>query len=174
MTAAELNENKNQKVVIEALARLNDDNIYYSICGKGPNEDNLRALIKSKGLEERVRLLGYRTDMDEILQTADVFAFPSIREGLGVAAVEALMCNIPVIAADNRGTREYVSDGSNGIVCSYDDAEEFKDAIELLYKDSAYRERMADRCRASVSQFTVEEVEKTMIQVYSKALGESR
>ena len=48
--------------------------------------------------------------MDEILQTADVFAFPSIREGLGVAAVEALMCNIPVIAADNRGTREYVSD----------------------------------------------------------------
>ena len=84
------------------------------------------------------------------------------------------MCNIPVIAADNRGTREYVSDGSNGIVCSYDDSEEFKDAIELLYKESSYRERMADRCRASVSQFTVEEVEKTMIQVYSKALGESR
>lgn len=174
VTAAELNENKNQKVVIEALARLNDDNIYYSICGKGPNEDNLRALIKSKGLEERVRLLGYRTDMDEILQTADVFAFPSIREGLGVAAVEALMCNVPVIAADNRGTREYVSDGSNGIVCQYDSPDEFAEAIELLYKDRNYRNRMADRCRESVKLFTVEEVEKTMIQVYSKALGESR
>lgn len=174
VTAAELNENKNQKVVIEALAQLGNDNIYYSICGKGPNEDNLRALIKSKGLEERVRLLGYRTDMDEILQTADVFAFPSIREGLGVAAVEALMCNIPVIAADNRGTREYVSDGSNGIVCQYDSPDEFAEAIELLYKDRTYRTRIADRCRESVKLFTVEEVEKTMKQVYSKALGERR
>ncbi len=195
VTAAELNENKNQKVVIEAVAALvnkyetsaSNDNehntdyagranktfsIYYTICGKGPNEDKLRELIKSKGLEDRVRLLGYRTDMNEILQTADVFAFPSIREGLGVAAIEALMCNVPLIAADNRGTREYASDGSNGIVCRYDSPEEFEEAIELLYENEAYRQRMADRCRESVRKFTIEEVEKTMIKVYARVLGE--
>lgn len=195
VTAAELNENKNQKVVIEAVAALvnkyetsagNDNkhnanyagksnrtyNIYYTICGKGPNEDNLRELIKSKGLEHQVQLLGYRTDMDEILQTADVFAFPSIREGLGVAAIEALMCNVPLIAADNRGTREYASDGNNGIVCRYDAVDEFEEAIELLYGNTAYRKRMADRCRESVKKFTIEEVEKTMTKVYTRALGE--
>ena len=173
VTAAELNENKNQKVVIEAVTALVDKyDIYYTICGKGPNEDKLRELIKSQGLEDRVRLLGYRTDMNEILQTADVFAFPSIREGLGVAAIEALMCNIPLIAADNRGTREYASDGNNGIVCRYDSPEEFAEAIEILYKDEAYRKRMADRCRESVRKFSIEEVEKTMTKVYAKALGE--
>lgn len=173
VTAAELNENKNQKVVIEAVAALtNKYNIYYTICGKGPNEDRLRELIKSYGLENNIQLLGYRTDMDEILQTADVFAFPSIREGLGVAAIEALMCNVPLIAADNRGTREYASDGSNGIVCRYDAVDEFEEAITLLYENTAYRKRIADRCRESVKKFTIEEVEKTMIKVYTKALGE--
>ena len=204
VTAAELNENKNQKAVIEAVAALTNKaktdanayntnyagnadyvsntncidktnkthNIYYTICGKGPNEDKLRELIKAYGLENNVSLLGYRTDMDEILQTADVFAFPSIREGLGVAAIEALMCNVPLIAADNRGTREYASDGNNGIVCRYDAVDEFEEAIELLYGNTAYRKRMADRCRESVKKFTIEEVEKTMTKVYTRALGE--
>lgn len=204
VTAAELNENKNQKVVIEAVAALTNKaktdanayntnyagnadyvsntncidktnkthNIYYTICGKGPNEDKLRELIKAYGLENNISLLGYRTDMDEILQTADVFAFPSIREGLGVAAIEALMCNVPLIAADNRGTREYASDGNNGIVCRYDAVDEFEEAIELLYGNTAYRKRMADRCRESVKKFTIEEVEKTMTKVYTRALGE--
>lgn len=181
VTAAELNENKNQKLVIEAVAALKNKskihadktyNIYYTICGKGPNEDKLRELIKAYGLENNVSLLGYRTDMDEILQTADVFAFPSIREGLGVAAIEALMCNVPLIAADNRGTREYASDGNNGIVCRYDAVDEFEEAIELLYGNTAYRKRMADRCRESVKKFTIEEVEKTMTKVYTRALGE--
>lgn len=181
VTAAELNENKNQKVVIEAVAALKNKskidadkayNIYYTICGKGPNEDKLRELIKAYGLENNVSLLGYRTDMNEILQTADVFAFPSIREGLGVAAIEALMCNVPLIAADNRGTREYASDGNNGIVCRYDAVDEFEEAIELLYGNTAYRKRMADRCRESVKKFTIEEVEKTMAKVYVRALGE--
>ena len=54
-----------------------------------------------------MQLIGFRTDMNEILQTADVFAFPSIREGLGIAAIEALACGVPLIVADNRGTREY-------------------------------------------------------------------
>lgn len=204
VTAAELNENKNQKAVIEAVAALTNKaktdanayntnyagnadyvsntncidktnkthNIYYTICGKGPNEDKLRELIKAYGLENNVSLLGYRTDMDEILQTADVFAFPSIREGLGVAAIEALMCNVPLIAADNRGTREYASDGNNGIVCRYDAVDEFEEAIDLLYGNTAYRKRMADRCRESVKKFTIEEVEKTMTKVYTRALGE--
>lgn len=105
VTAAELNDNKNQKVIIEAISTLPVEDIYYSICGKGSGEKYLRELIKEKGLENRVRLLGFRTDMEEILQTADCFAFPSYREGLGIAAVEALLCGVVLVAADNRGTR---------------------------------------------------------------------
>ena len=106
VTAAELNPNKNQKVVIEAIARLGKKDIYYSICGKGNNEKELRRLVSERHLEQQVRFWGYRTDMEEVLRSADCFAFPSRREGLGVAAIEALLCGVPLIAADNRGTRE--------------------------------------------------------------------
>lgn len=174
VTAAELNENKNQKVIIDAISALPQEDIYYSICGKGPGEGALRELIAGKGLERRVKLLGFRTDMEEILQTADCFAFPSYREGLGVAAVEALLCGVPLVAADNRGTREYARNGENAFVCRADSAREFADAIDTLYRDEKLRARMARNCRSSAMKFTVGEVEKTMRSVYARALDARR
>ncbi|MCM1086856.1 MAG: glycosyltransferase family 4 protein [Muribaculaceae bacterium] len=171
VTAAELNENKNQKVIIDAIRMLPQQDIYYSICGKGEKEAFLRKLIKEKGLENRVKLLGFRTDMEEILQTADCFAFPSYREGLGVAAIEALLCSVVLVASDNRGTREYAVQGKNAIVCRADNPAEFAQAIDTLYKNQKLREDMAGNCRDSARKFTVEEVEKIMREVYDKALN---
>ncbi|MCM1175017.1 MAG: glycosyltransferase family 4 protein [Blautia sp.] len=171
VTAAELNDNKNQKVIIEAISALPEKDIYYSICGKGPGEKYLRKLIKEKGLENRVRLLGFRTDMEEILQTADCFAFPSYREGLGIAAVEALLCGVVLVAADNRGTREYAVNGKNAFVCKADDTAKFAKAIGTLYRDEELRAGMSQNCRTSAMGFTIEEVEKTMKEIYYKALN---
>ena len=171
VTAAELNANKNQKVIIEAISRLGSKDIYYSICGKGPNEKVLKALVREKHLEKQVRFLGYRTDMEDVLRSADCFAFPSRREGLGVAAIEALLCGVPLIAADNRGTREYAINGINSIVCRPDNVEDFQEAIWLLCKDAGTRIRMADACRVSAGKFTINETGKTMKEVYQKALG---
>lgn len=171
VTAAELNDNKNQKTIIEAVDSLPHKDIYYSICGKGIREANLRELIRKKGLENRVRLLGFRTDMEEILQTADCFAFPSYREGFGVAAVEALLCGVPLVAADNRGTREYALAGKNALVCKADSVSAFAEAIGRLYRDRGLREKMACSCRDSAMKFTAKEVEKTMREVYRKALA---
>lgn len=171
VTAAELNDNKNQRVIIEAISTLPQEDIFYSICGKGSEERNLRELIKEKGLENRVRLLGFRTDMEEILQTADCFAFPSYREGLGVAAVEALLCGVALVAANNRGTREYAVNGKNALVCNADSIQEFAQAIEVLYQDEELRVKMSQNCRPSAMKFTINEVEKTMKEVYHKALN---
>lgn len=169
VTAAELNDNKNQKVIIEAIAGLGRNDICYSLCGKGPNEEALRKLIAEKHLEGRVRLLGFRTDMEEILQTADVFAFPSIREGLGIAAVEALACGVPLIVSDNRGSREYAEKDRNSIVCKAEDVESFRQAIERLYRDAEYRKRLAEHCRQSADKFSVGETMKIMRSVYEEA-----
>jgi len=170
VTAAELNQNKNQQVVIRAIARLKDQNVYYSICGRGPWEKELKELITQLHLSDRVKLLGYCTDMEEILQTADCFAFPSRREGLGIASVEALLCEVPLIVADNRGSREYAVDGYNSIVCDADSVEDFENAIKLLSKNMQLRREMASHCRESAKRFTIEEVEMTMKEVYKKAL----
>lgn len=173
VTAAELNENKNQGIVIRAISRIakaSGHRVCYTICGKGPMDEKLRLLAKKLGVEQQVRLLGYRTDMEEILQTADCFVFPSYREGLGVAAVEALLCGVPLIAADNRGTREYVQDGINGIVCRADSVQDFANAIELLQQNRELRDSLATVSRDTAVEFTIEEVEKTMRSVYQRAI----
>lgn len=169
VTAAELNENKNQSVVIKAIAELDREDIFYSICGKGPYERELVDLIRQLHLEKQVQLLGFRTDMDEILQTAEVFAFPSIREGLGVAAVEALACGVPLVVADNRGTREYSIHGKNAIVCNAGDITAFKEAIYKLYSNRSYRDGLSANCRGVAEKFSSDEVMKTMEMIYKHA-----
>lgn len=170
VTAAEINDNKNQSVVIKAIAQCEYDDIYYSLCGKGPEEKKLRRLIDELGLQDRVRLLGYRTDMDEILRSADCFAFPSIREGLGVAAIEALSSSVPLIVADNRGTREYSVGEENAYICDSSDVDEFKRAIVELHDDAEKRKLMAERCRDSVRKFSKDNNNTLMTSIYHEAM----
>ncbi len=172
VTAAELNSNKNQRVIIDAIAwlrengYLNNKKIYYLICGKGPFKENLEEQVRTLKLDREVKFLGFRTDMPDILSAADCFAFPSHREGLGIAAVEALLCGVPLIVADNRGTREYAIDAVNSIICNADSAMDFAEAIKTLMEDKNYRGLLAGRARSSAMIFTVNEVEKTMKKVY--------
>lgn len=170
VTAAEINDNKNQLVVIKAIAQCEYDDIYYSLCGKGPEEKKLCRLIDELGLQDRVRLLGYRTDMDEILRSADCFAFPSIREGLGVAAIEALSSSVPLIVADNRGTREYAVNEENAYICDSSDVDEFKRAIVELHDDAEKRKLMAERCRDSVRKFSKDNNNTLMTSIYHEAM----
>lgn len=168
VSVGELNENKNHRTVIRAIARLGGNDIYYSICGRGPLWDRLQEEIEALGLEQRVRLLGYRTDVAEVLQSADCFAFPSKREGLGIAAIEALACEVPMVAADNRGTREYVRDGENGIVCDADSEQDFADAIYRLKESETLRLQLAEGCRVTAEHFSIEATDKIMRRIYGE------
>lgn len=168
VSVGELVENKNHSIVIRALAKLADKNIYYSICGKGPYQKELERLIQKLHLEKNVRLLGYRNDVDEVLQSADCFIFPSKREGLGIAAIEAMACSVPLIAADNRGTREYMKHLYNGIVCRADSTEDFGYAIKQMKNSEKMRLEMAEHGRETAERFSIETTDKIMRRVYKE------
>lgn len=146
--------------MIEAVARLHDENIYYSICGKGPYRETLEHLIQKHHLEKQVRLLGYRNDVQDVLQSADCFAFPSKREGLGIAAIEALACEVPVIASDNRGSREYMCHLENGIVCQADKVADFMHAICRMRQSRQLRREMGEHGRRTAERFSIEATDK--------------
>ncbi len=169
--AAELNENKNQKAIIEALHLLGRKNITLTLCGRGPALQELTGLVEKYGLTDQVRFAGFLPHMEEVLQSADCFTFPSYREGLGMAAVEALACGVPVIAADNRGTREYMKHLVNGIVCSAKNPKAFAAAISRLQDDPDFRHELARAARESISEFNITETEKTMRRIYSQVTG---
>lgn len=115
LSVGELNENKNHRVVIEALPNL-PKNIHYVICGIGGLREEYERLAKKLLIEDRVHLLGYRTDIIRIMKSSDMFVFPSRREGLSVALMEAMACGLPCVVSDIRGNRDLVKDDDNNIL----------------------------------------------------------
>lgn len=108
LSVGELIPRKNHKLVIEALKELKNDNVIYLICGKGADEykNELENLINLYELEDKVKLLGFRTDIAELCSISDLFIFPSIQEGLPVALMEAIAMKVPAIGSNIRGNKE--------------------------------------------------------------------
>lgn len=160
MSVGELNPNKNHEVVLRALAQTENGKIHYAIAGRGPLQDYLTETAKTLGISEQVHLLGYREDVPELYKAADCCVFPSIREGFGLAALEGVAAGLPLICADNRGTREYVVAGED-MVCNCNNVSEFADAICKFYQ-----ERPLKRDTTYVKKFCVETVNKRMHEIY--------
>lgn len=115
ISVGELNDNKNHRVVIESLPQL-PKNVHYLICGLGSLKNTYIQLAKELGVSNRLHLLGYRTDVIEVLKSCDIFIFPSKREGLSVALMEAMACGLPCIASKIRGNVDLITDNT-GIIC---------------------------------------------------------
>ncbi len=110
LSVGELIKQKNVSIVIRALKQINNSKIKFFICGIGELESEIKSLIKIYGLENKVFLLGYRKDISELCQAADLFVFPSLQEGLPVTLMEAIACKTPVICSDIRENRELITD----------------------------------------------------------------
>ena len=166
MTAALLDREKNCQTVLRTLEELGDIPCQYVLCGEGPLRPLLEREIRRRGLEGRVRLMGFRRDMDFLLQGADLFLFPSLREGLGMAALEAMACGLPVVAADSRGTREYVRQGENGFLCGGRKPGEFALAVRALWQGKNLRAAMGREARRMSLQFSRQRAEEKMKEIY--------
>lgn len=156
ISVGELNKNKNQKVIIKAIAQLNDPKIHYILCGKGDQLENLQNLVKDCGLEDKVHFLGYRKDVVDIISQADVFAMPSKREGLPVASLEAMYCGLPLVNSNIRGLEDVTENGKSGFTCDPDDVDAFAIAMLELMSDSRMREQMASNNRSIVKPYCIE------------------
>ena len=115
LSVGEINKNKNHEIVIKALAEL-PLNYHFIICGVGNKEIELINLAKKLKVDGRIHLLGYRNDIIKIMKSCDIFIFPSFREGLSVALMEALSCNLKVVASNIRGNCDLVKNDINGFL----------------------------------------------------------
>lgn len=174
LSVGELSGNKNHREIVrlmpEIKRRLGDRKVLYGICGDGFYRDELAALVEGMGLGGDVALYGYREDIQDYLACADCLVFPSVREGLGMAALEAMAMGIPVVASDNRGTREYMEDGRNGYVCDVRRPESFIDAIEKVCRmPPEERAAMGEEGRRTAERFDIRSAGRIMDRVYEAA-----
>lgn len=146
---AEFNKNKNQQLLIRMLAQVKKEipNAKLLLAGEGPSLQKCKRLAESLGVANMVKFLGFRKDIEQLLQISDVAVASSLREGLPVNIMEAMACGLPVIATGNRGHCELIKDDLNGwIICDMDHVM-FAKKLRILAKDSGRRALMGSNGR---------------------------
>lgn len=167
ITVANLRREKDYPNLLEAarLALLENDRLVLLAVGQGPLADEIEALHRRLQLGERVRLLGYRTDVADLLAAADVFILGSAYEGLPVSIMEAMAQGLPVVATAVGGVPEAVTDGETGRLVPPRDPRALAQALTQLAGDSDARLTMSTAARARARSFdirtAVEEEERT-------------
>ena len=160
LSVGELNENKNQQVIIRAVAQLKDPKIHYLLCGKGDQQAQLESLAKELGIGKNVHFLGYRKDVVDICHQCDLFAHASRREGISVASLEAMYCGLPLVMSTVRGAEDYLTDGESGFLRHSDDVDGFADGIRRLKENGELRKSFGQRNREAVMPYAVENVKR--------------
>ena len=170
LSIGEMIERKNHEVIVRALAKVHNQNVYYAICGKGPLKEYLEQLANELGVGERVKFLGFRRDIPELCNTADISAFPSKIEGLGLAGIEAMAAGVPLVSSDVHGILDYVIDGKTGYALNPEDVDGFAKAISTLTNDENLRKEMADNCWNAVAPFNIDYALRAMWNIYDEIL----
>ena len=166
----ELDDNKNHITVIKALATLGRKDFKYVVCGVGPNKDMLLAEAEHMGLKENVILAGYRSDIPDVLNAADIFVFPSFHEGMPVSALEAMACGLPIICSEIRGNVDIIREGDNGYLFQPSDVETLARKLEYLLDDAEKRKVMGLKNKEIVKDFSLESVTEELKRIYKSVL----
>lgn len=170
LSVGELNENKNHLTVIKAISQLSNENVeadyIYLIVGIGEKKTELEAYIAEFNLHKKVKLLGYRKDVSDLMSVADIFIHPSFREGLSVSLMEAMASGLPVIASKIRGNQDLVGNNENGYLLSPADKEGFKNRILQLIIDRDQREVLGGKSLELIKGFDVTSVNTIMHEIY--------
>lgn len=167
LSVGELNNNKNHILVLEAIMNLiNKQDIEYWICGTGTNEDKYLEYINKNHLVREVKLLGYRSDINDILEKAHIFVFPSFREGLSVSVIEAMAKGKPVLASNIRGNRDLIDNGKGGILFNPASSDQL---TKILTDCMVNKEKLDEFGRYNlekVKEYDIKNVNKRMIAIY--------
>ena len=143
--------------------------------GRGPTRDRVAALAEAVGVQDQIRFAGFRDDLHRWLGSFDFCVHPALKEGLGVAALQAGAAGIPVVGARAGGIPEVVIDGKTGLLCPPGDADALAAAIEHLLEDPGAARAMGRSARARIeSGFSVDAMVEGNLKVYREMVSARR
>ena len=166
---AELNKNKNQILLIEAMEGLvkKYPNIKLLLPGKDSYHGYYQKIVAEKNLCDHIFFLGFRKDIPELLKISDLAVASSLREGLPVNIMEAMHVGLPIVATDCRGNRDLVKDGENGYIVEQD-RELFRDRILELYTNPSKYERFSKKNSIVIKDYRLDFILEQMVRIYEK------
>ncbi len=189
LSVGELNKGKNHRMVIAALARLHRRDVYYLVCGQGKLREDLLRYAYRLGVGGYVRMPGFQEQMADIYGAADIFVFPSVREGMPVSLLEAMAAGLPCVVSDIRGNKELIGgcmecrntgcihqgDRMHRRVCIRAGGMRFRPgrvqelarAVSVLLKHDRLRSGCGRRNQGKVREYDTMAVQKRMNAIYA-------
>ena len=174
-TLGRLTEQKGQRVLLQALARLASEhtNAVLFLAGTGPLRKSLEAEADRLGIADRVRFLGMRRDREHLYAAMDIFVLPSQWEGLSLALVEAMGAGRAVVATSVGGNPEVVTSGQTGLLVPPADPAALADALAGLAAQPDRRAALGEAAAADArSRFSIEEHVAQLAALYRQGLAE--
>lgn len=167
---AEINSNKNQKSLLEVFDIVRQIIPCAKLLLVGPDHENgkLQRYVNEHGLSKEVFLVGWRDDIPELLSSSDVYVASSKSEGLGLNIIEAMACNLPVVAFKNRGHCEIIKHNRNGFLVEQNDYKKMAEYVILLYGNKKIRERIITRAQEDIRRYEISNVLNELEIIYSK------
>jgi glycosyltransferase involved in cell wall biosynthesis len=177
LTVASLRRLKGHRVLLQAAAHLSARGLDYGLefVGDGPEREALEEMSRSLGISSRVRFAGELDDVTPCFRRTGIFVLPSNgREGLGLAALEAMACGLPVVASRIGGLPETVLQGRTGFLVDPGDPGDLADALEILLGDPATARAMGSAGRDRVERhFDVRATAERTATIYLRGLSRS-
>lgn len=160
-----LREQKDQDTIIRALALLPRNTFELWLVGDGTRRKVLENLSRDLGLEKEVKFMGIRSDVPQILKTADLAVMSSHWEGFGLAAVEAMAADKPVIASNVSGLASIVN--GYGLLFKPGDHRDLADKILILWNNKNERERVVSLCKQRSRNFDIQTMKEKFEEIYT-------
>ncbi|MFQ6082884.1 MAG: glycosyltransferase family 4 protein [Candidatus Aminicenantia bacterium] len=168
---AHLADHKGHKYLIEAaqLIRKTTDKIKIIVVGDGPLKMELANKSRAQETDNMIFFLGFRKDISQILSSLDLFVLSSYLEGLGSSILDAMACQLPVVATRTGGIPEAVKDGKTGLLVPPRDSNSLAQAILRLFRDRDLAKKMGEKGYQAVKEkFSVESMVDKTINFYQK------
>lgn len=164
---------KNPAGLLEAMAPLlkNRPGLYLIFVGKGDLLPALKQKAFEMGVAGQVLFTGWRRDIPELMRVFDVFALPSLNEGMGRVVVEAMASGKPVVAGNVGGIPDMVRHGKNGFLVNPRDTAVLRTAIESLLDDAVLRDMMGKKGRETALQFSLPAMISKLELLYESSSG---
>ncbi len=155
---AEIIDNKNQRMLLEVFdfIRKAIPNAKMLLIGPEHDDGTLRKQIETYHMQDDVQLLGWRSDIPTLLHLSDVYVASSKSEGLGLNLIEAMACNLPVVATKNRGHAETVIHEQNGFLVDVNDSEDMAAYILRIFDDVELKKRITERAQKDIEPYGIE------------------
>lgn len=165
ITVGELIPRKNHLTAIDAFIKADIDNAILMICGRGELENAMRKHITSLNAQEKVIMLGFRSDVSELLAASNYFVFPSLQEGLPLALMEAMSAGLPCIAANIRGNTDLLGDDYRYLFAPHD-VDKLAEMFRSIVNEPS---SLGKYCKKCVEPFDFEPVVQEFKSVYADA-----